>query len=248
MKEDTIYYVRKPQITYGIQIGILLLECYIPYIPGMIGNATTFKYPVRYKVVRGASINRIINERDPKLIEPFIESGKELIAEGVQAVTGNCGFVALFQKQIAEELNVPVFMSSILLVPLISRMLRAHEKVAIVTADASNLDDSILQAAGISNEIGIHLCDLNKSVHFQESILQEGGTLNANILENEVLEIIEDELRDDPLIKAIVLECTDIPPFAYAIQEKIGLPVFDIVSLIDFVYNGLTRKPYRGQI
>lgn len=241
-----IYHVRKPQISYGTRIGILLLECYIPYIPGMVGNASTFAYPVRYKVVRGASINRLIYERDPRLIQPFVDAGLELVAEGVQAVTANCGFMALFQREMAEALNVPVFMSSLLLVPLISRMLKTDEKVGIVTADSQRIDRELLEAVGISESIGIRLADLKQCLHFRQSILEEGGTLDADQLEHESVHVVETMIWNDPQVKAIVLECTDIPPFAHAIQAKVGLPVFDMVSLIDFVSAGLTRRPYHG--
>jgi hypothetical protein len=241
-----IYHISKNQITYGITIGILMLDCHIPYIPGMIGNATTFPYPVLYKVVCGASINRLIYERDSALIQPFIEAGRELVERGVKAVTGNCGFMALYQREMAAALDVPVFMSSLLLLPLISRMLKPNEKVGIVTADAARVDRNLLQAVGVDESIGVQVADLKQKPHFCHAILEENGVLDDDLLERESVEVVEDMVKKDSSVKAIVLECTDIPPFANAIQNKVGIPIFDLVSLIDFVSASFTRKAFNG--
>jgi aspartate/glutamate racemase len=241
-----VYSVRTGQIAYGQTIGILMLECQIPYIPGMMGNAWTYRFPVRYEVVRGASINRLIYERDPALIKPFIDAGRKLTATGVKAVAGNCGFMAIFQNEMAAALDVPVFMSSLLLVPLIKRMLKPKEKVGVVTADAERLNPNLLGAVGISEDMNIVVADLKKSPHFREAILEESGRLDAELLKKEAVQVVEEMVRQDPGVKAVLLECTDIPPFACAIQARIDLPVFDINSLVEFVAAGLTRRPYQG--
>jgi N-acyl-D-aspartate/D-glutamate deacylase len=41
---------------------------------------------------------------------------------------------------------------------------------------------------------------------------------------------------------AIVLECTDLPAFAKAIQKVTNLPVFDIVALVRMVHEAFLRK------
>ena len=95
----------------GEPIGILILDAAYPCVPGNVGNATTYPFPVRYHEVRGASIERLLNQRDPALLEPFIEGARKLEAEGVRAITGACGFMALFQQEIADSVDIPVFMS-----------------------------------------------------------------------------------------------------------------------------------------
>ena len=104
---------------YGQSIGILMLDTRFPRLPGDIGNATTFSYPVMYKIVEQATVDRVVKEADAGLIEPFVRAGMELIQNGARAIVTSCGFMAIFQKELAQALPVPVFTSSLLQVPLV---------------------------------------------------------------------------------------------------------------------------------
>ena len=96
----TVYTVtRKTQSWYGETVGILILDAAYPCVPGNVGNATTYAYPVRFQEVRGASIDRLLNQRDPALKEAFVEAAVELQNRGVKAITGACGFMAFFKKR-----------------------------------------------------------------------------------------------------------------------------------------------------
>lgn len=61
------------------------------------------------KLVHGASVARAVGAGDPDLLKPFIEGAKELIAQGVKAITTSCGFLVIFQREMADALPVPVF-------------------------------------------------------------------------------------------------------------------------------------------
>jgi len=116
---------------YGIPIGVLSLESYFPKGPGHIKNATTFHLPVTYKIVEGATVKRVVDQADRSLLKPFIEAVHELEREGIQAITGSCGFLVLFQRDLADVVNVPVFVSSLIQVPMVYRMLRQDQKVGL---------------------------------------------------------------------------------------------------------------------
>ncbi|MGI6574878.1 MAG: hypothetical protein ACOX3A_03250 [bacterium] len=132
--------VRGGKNYYGLAIGILMLETKFPRIPGELGNATTWNFPVLYKVVKGASPQRVVRENDPSLLEPFLEAARELEREGVRAITTSCGFLAMFQKEMAAAVNIPVFTSTLLMVPLVHKMLRPEQKVGIITVNSQTLD------------------------------------------------------------------------------------------------------------
>jgi len=241
-----LYYANKGQVSYGEAIGILLLDSFIPFPPGDVGNASTYSFPVRYKVVKGASIERLINQQDASLLEPFIEAGHELVKEGVKAITGDCGFMILFQERLAREFPVPVFMSSLLQVPFISRMLKPGKKVGIISADSRNLTDKHLQAAGIDENMKIKVVGMQDQKFFFDAILAEKGELNFEEVQKEVVNVSTKLVKDDEKIGAILLECSDLPPYAAAIQESVGLPVFDFTTMINYVYLALVRKKFEG--
>src|ERR1700704_979246 len=93
---------------YGAPLGILMLEARFPRIPGDMGNAGTWPFPVLYKVVRGASPDRVVRRRAEGLLEDFLEAARELVALGADGITTNCGFLSLYQHELAEHVGVPV--------------------------------------------------------------------------------------------------------------------------------------------
>jgi hypothetical protein len=50
-----------------------------------------------------------------------------------------------------------------------------------------------------------------------------------------ILKKVKEALRETPNIKAILLECTELPPYADAIRKATGLPVYDAITNCDFV-------------
>lgn len=240
-----IYKAKKGQYSAGHAIGILLLDAMLPLIPGDVANATTYPFPVIYKTVKSASSHRLIFERDPELAQPFIDAGLELIHQGARAITSDCGFMALFQEQLAEALPVPVMLSSLLQVPFIHRMLRKNEKVGILTAQGQNLTERHFKASGIDASTVVVL-GMEETENFYGAFVTETGFIDTDIAKNEVVSQAKKLVSSDPSIKAILLECSNLPPFAYAVQEAVGLPVFDFNTMINHVFSSLEQRPYEG--
>ncbi|MGH2492400.1 MAG: aspartate/glutamate racemase family protein, partial [Candidatus Limnocylindria bacterium] len=119
---------------YGLAVGILMLDTRFPRPPGDVGNAATWPFPVRYRIVKGAESRRVIGETDPALLTPFIAAAKELESEGVRAITTSCGFLAIFQRELQAAVSVPVLTSALLQVPLVSRTIGPESRVAILTS------------------------------------------------------------------------------------------------------------------
>ncbi|MDR2738460.1 MAG: hypothetical protein LBB68_01305 [Treponema sp.] len=99
---------------YGQAIGILMLNTNFPRIPGDIGNATTFSFPVVYKIIETANASNVVSLGAVELLEPFIKGARELITQGVRAITTSCGFLAIFHRELAAAVDVPVFTSSLI--------------------------------------------------------------------------------------------------------------------------------------
>jgi Asp/Glu/hydantoin racemase len=242
-----VYRVRKKmQSWYGESVGILILNASYPCIPGNVGNATTFDFPVRYKVVKEASIDRLLNQQDRSLIQPFIAAARELEAEGVKAITGACGFMALFQQEIAAAVSIPVFVSSLLQIPFIHRILGPGRRVGVITADATVLTDNHFSAVGVSPDIPLAIAGMQEQDEFRQAVLEEKGTLDSALIEQEVVTVARGLVHRHPDIGAILLECSDLPPFAHAVQAAVGLPVFDFITMIRYIYTTLNQRPYQG--
>ncbi|MDG6933472.1 MAG: aspartate/glutamate racemase family protein [Nitrososphaerota archaeon] len=224
---------------YGQAIGILTLDTRFPRIPGDVGNASSYGFPVKLRVVKGATIPRVVKETDKNLLIPFIEAAKELEAEGVKAISTSCGFLSIFQEAMASKLNVPVLTSALLLVPLIQKMLGGDEKVGVLTADSKSLTKEHLRGAGIDPRT-VKIVGLQERDEFSK-IDRNELEFDPKTVEKEVVEAAQ-LLTKGNGVGAIVFECANLPPYALAVHKATGLPVFDIVHLIQLVYEGVILR------
>jgi aspartate/glutamate racemase len=228
-------------------IGVIGLDTAFTKIPGHIRNRVTFSFPVIYEVVPGATPERAVIQADPTLLEPFIQAAKNLEAYGAQAITTACGFLALFQRELAGAVSVPVFASSLIQLPMVHRMLRPDRRIGLVTASKSALTRYHLAAVG-AESVPICVAGLEDQPEFREVILEgRRPDLDVGRFEQEVLGQALWLASENPDIGAIVLECTDLVPFAHHVQARTGLPVFDIVTLMEMMHHSLTRRPYRDR-
>ncbi|MDF9445418.1 aspartate/glutamate racemase family protein, partial [Limosilactobacillus mucosae] len=53
-------------------------------------------------------------------------------------------------------------------------------------------------------------------------------------------------VANHPEVGAILLECSDLPPYAAAIQAAAKRPVFDFITLINWLHQSVCQKPYSG--
>src|SRR2546426_2053804 len=121
---------------YGFTVGILILDTRFPRIPGDVGNAATFPFPVRYHRVSGADPDLVVRRGAEGLLPAFVQGARALEGEGVGAITTSCGFLAKYQQELAAAVRVPVFTSSLLMVPLVHRLLPAGRRGGIMTVNA----------------------------------------------------------------------------------------------------------------
>jgi len=231
--------------TYGQSLGILMLDTRFPRIPGDIGNARTFPFPVRYLKVEGASPKRVVEEGAPALLDPFIAAARELEAEGVEAITTSCGFLVLFQKELAAAVSIPVFTSSLLQIPFLFSLFGGKGKIGVMTARASSLGSRHFDQCGASG-LPLAVAGMDDSPEFTRVFLEKGDIdsvpcLDRGKAETELRSVARRLVDRHPDINFIVLECTNMPPFRKAIQESCGRPVFDIVTLAGYIHSGLIQ-------
>jgi Asp/Glu/hydantoin racemase len=228
---------------YGFTVGILMLDTRFPRIPGDMGNATTFPFPVRYQRVAGADPDLVVRRGAEGLLPRFVEGARALEREGVGAITTNCGFLIKYQRELAAAVAVPVFTSSLLLVPLVHRMLPAGRRVGLMTVNAASLGPEHLAGAGIAPEIPIAIAGMEGEKEFTRVLLDDELELDVDLAREEHVRVARRLVAAHPDLGAIVLECTNMPPYAGDIRRATGLPVFDIVSLVTLAHGALAAGP-----
>ena len=211
-------------------LGVVMLETRFPRPRGDIGNAQTFAFPVRYRTVAGASPRRVVVERDRALLAPFIDAARSLEREGVAAVTTSCGFLALFQRQLAAALTVPVWTSSLLLVAEIEAGWGDGRRVGVVTADAASLTAEHLAAVGARADTPVE--GLAMASCFRATLLENRAELDVDEAAEATTAAARRLVAHHPEVAAVVLECTNMPPYASAVRAATGLPVHDITTLV----------------
>ena len=224
-----------PPLAIGIAarprtLGVLMLETRFPRPVGDIGHPQTFAFPVRHAVIRGASPRRVVHGTDPRLLQPFIDAGRRLVDEGADAISTSCGFLVLFQQALQDALAVPVWTSSLLLLPSLQAALPNGQVVGIVTVDAAALGEPHLRAAGSALDTPIE--GLAPGSPFQRALLDDEPTFDRDEACAATVAAAQALQRRRPDLGAIVLECTNMPPYADAVRAATGLPVHDITTLL----------------
>lgn len=242
-----IYHVKPGQVSYGESIGILLIDSEAPYIPGDVANATTYDFPVRFQRVSGLTVDRIL-KHDMTALKDVVAAGKELQKEGVRAITSDCGFMILYQEQLARELEVPVFLSSMLQIPFMQQILPQRAKVGILTVDSDSLTTDILEKTGSTKLDQLCIQGLQEKPFFSDAFLRETGTLHYKEVEKEVVEAAVKLQQAHGDLGALLLECSVLPPYAASVQEATGLPVFDFVTMIRYMHLAVLQERRKGSM
>jgi hypothetical protein len=220
-------------------LGILTLETHFPRPPGDIGNPATFGFPVRYMVVLGASPQRVVRERAADLLQPFIVAGQRLCAEGALVISTSCGFLSLFQDELARALPIPGATSSLLQVAWLQRLLSPGRVVGVVTIDARALSADHLHAVGAPVDLPIE--GVAPDGEFARKLLGNEPTLDGARAQADVVQAAQRLVQRRPDISTLVLECTNMPPYARAVAQATGRPVYDVVSLLNWLWSGVSR-------
>lgn len=227
---------------YGASVGILMLDARFPRIPGDMGNATTWPFPVHYKIVRSATPDRVVRQGAEGLLDNFIEAAKELVADGVDGITTNCGFLSLFQEELANAVGVPVATSSLMQVAMVNRLLPVGRRTGILTVSASTLTPLHLEKAGVP--AGTPVGTTEGGREFTRAILGNELELDVDAARQDNIEAAAALVAKNPDLGAIVLECTNMVPYATDIHAKTGLPVFSIETFIRWFQGALVPRTY----
>ena len=225
-------------------IGVLMLKTRFPRIPGDIGNAATWPFPVRFKTVEVANPANVVTGglSDERLLPAFLAAARELVAEGCAGITTSCGFLGPFQDELARAAGVPVAASSLLQVPLVERLLPPGQRAGVLTVRAASLTARHLLAAGARADTPV--MGTEAGAELSRVLLGDLPVLDPIGAEADMIAAGRALVARHPEVGAIVLECTNMPPYGRALGRALGLPVYDIVSLITWFRAGLAGRSF----
>jgi Asp/Glu/hydantoin racemase len=227
---------------FGANIGIMMLETQFPRIYGDIANANTWDFPVQYRIVRGATPDKVVRGNPLELVDDFIAAAQDLVAHGCDGLTTNCGFLALIQEHISAAVPVPVATSSLMQIPMVQAMLPPGKRVGVLTISSNSLSEAHLKAAGAPLDTPIIGTDQGRA--FTHGILDDQPSMDFADCRLDLLDAAATlvELNED--IGAIVLECTNMTPYAADIRKLTGLPVYSIYTLVNWFHAGLIPQRF----
>jgi len=227
---------------YGAKVGILMLETRFPRIPGDMGNAETWPFPVLYKVVPRASPWRVVCDRAEGLLDAFLSAAEELVRLGADGITTTCGFLSLYQRELAAHVGVPVATSSLMQIPFIERVLPPGKRVGVLTVSAANLSEEHLRAAGADPATPIVGTD--DGSEFTRVLINDEERLDVAAAERDILAAGEELVEKHVGIGAVLLECTNMVPYARALSHRLHLPVFSIYTFVTWFHAGLVPRDF----
>lgn len=232
----------------GYSVGIVYVEdVFYPMVPGNVVNAYTYDFPVRMRAVPNLNVEKILSG-DASFGAEIIRLGRHMIEkEGIRALCSACGFFGNFHKEVSAALDIPVALSSLVQISWIRSIIKPNQKIGILTADEASFTPRLLENVGILDSSDLVVKDMRHKEHFSAIMEYRGEFDNRKVQEEAVSASLEmQEEHED--IGAILLECSDLPPYSAAIQHATQLPVFDFITLINWLHLGTTQRQYSGWI
>ncbi len=219
-------------------LGILMLDTQFPRPLGDAGNPASWAMPVHRVTVRGASPHRVVRLGDVGLLDAFVQAGLALVADGAGALTTSCGFLVTFQAELQAALPVPVWTSSLLALP---HLVNAGRTPGVITVDAGALGPSHWHAAQASSDTPV--VGLEPGGHLQTTLLENRSWLDSAAAERDAVAAGLRLINEHPDVDTIVLECTNLPPYADAIRHATGRPVEHLVSWVQRQWSRRSTDP-----
>lgn len=229
----------KPQ-GYGYEIGVLLLNLVETHAPGDTAHVGTYDYPVLMKVVDAADVN-LVTHGDKSIEKDVVAAAIELEQMGVKAISSNCGFMLHYQDAVRGAVTIPVYLSSLLQLPMMARSMKSDQKIAVITAFSERLSPEVLTLAGLPEGREVVVNSIQTSSEF---LTMQEKDLDTDAFGTRLEEAAQELFDNHDDIGALLLECAVYTPYASRLQKTFGVPVYDFISMIDYARQVTHRKSY----
>lgn len=227
-------------MTHGF--GLLMLDTRFPRPVGDVGHPDTHPFPLLIEVVERQFVRDVLRADAEVDLAPWVAAGERLIARGALAITTSCGFLSPYQAELASRLPVPVAASSLLQVPWVESILPAGRRCGVITIDDHALGARHLAAAGARVDTPIQGVPSDGALR---AMILGDGPLDESAISAELVAAGRALLDRHPEVAAIVLECTNLPPYREALRTALGRPVHDINTLLRWVWSAVASGDHR---
>ncbi|WP_337739125.1 hypothetical protein [Sinorhizobium medicae] len=198
--------------------------------PGSILNPASVGCPIILETVPGAWSERVVRG-DPELETAYVAAAQRLVERGASAIGSDCGFTIRHQAAVAASIDVPVAMSSLLLLPTLLRQLPPCAKIAVLTFDSTSCTDDLLGLDDPDDRARVVFGGIEGSTYWYDELKYPTHPTDVTAMEADVGECIMRLRATYPEIRAILFECAGFPLVASAIRHLTKLPVYDITGL-----------------
>jgi hypothetical protein len=226
----------------GFPIGILRLNSTAPNVPGAMGNAATFDFPVYNAIAEQGSYDNVKSGR-PEYAQTLISAAQDLERQGVSAIVGECGFMLPYQEAVAAAVKIPVFLSSLLLLPLLGRAVPASAHIGVVTAELRAWNQWLRGALQI-DMARLSIAGLEERPAWHDYYFEEVGVLDPEAAQRDVVAAAREVVERDSAVRLILLECGATPRYAAAVRKATNLPVADFMTLTRMAHDLVVKATY----
>lgn len=234
-------------------LGILRIDYTYPPALGDAAHPMSYGYNTPHATAKGLTFEKAMEGQPltPGLLASVRDAVAQLEADPkVVGIAGDCGFLVQYQADVvAATHRVPCLVSSMLLSHFISSIFDGTERVLVLTAHGPSLESAMRRilalcgvVAGNTNRFVVGGCEALPA--FQPVLT--GHKVDTKSLEPQVVDLVRRRLKADKRIVAIILECTELPPYADALRHAFRLPVFDCIVLSDYYLHAFSGNPYWG--
>jgi catechol-2,3-dioxygenase/uncharacterized coiled-coil protein SlyX len=248
-KNDITKAKKKLQKKQAPALGVIRLDYNYPPAAGDIDNPASYDYDIVYRCVPGLTFEMAqAGKMTMGVLKEFKLAVKWLESQGAVGITGDCGFMMAFQPIARDVATVPVFMSSMVQCPMVSVAYDKFDKVMIMTANAKTLKpqkDILLSQCGFNVDDNRFIIIGAQDVPGFDAV-ERGEKVDVPAVTPGIVKLTKDCLKQFPTIRAIILECTELPPYADALRKETGLPVWDAITNADFFISAFKDNPRFG--
>jgi hypothetical protein len=214
-----------------------MLDTSFPRPPGDVGNPASWAMPVLFATIPGATARLVVDGGATEMVDAFVAGARHLASRGAVGLITSCGFLAAMQPALARCCPLPVATSALLQIPMLQACMQG--KVGVITYDAQALTAAHFRAVGADPATPVVGLPPDGAFH---AMIERRGDYDPQALQAEVIAAAHRLLAGHPGITALVLECTNLPPFSPALRAATGLAVYDVLSLGHWFYAGLTGQ------